>query len=117
MAETLLYQGVAVNPANGLRARLGHNVETLAGTKTLVPQDATFQILDPDGNKTVVLPAEEASQGLWFVIKNAANGAETITVDDDNGGEVDTIGVKTFGVFVCDGSTWASAVGEVAFDA
>ena len=50
MAETLLYQGVAVNPANGLRVRLGHNVETLAGTKTLTPQDAQFQMLDPDGS-------------------------------------------------------------------
>ena len=38
MAETLLYQGVAVNPANGSRLRLGHNVETLAGNKTLTPQ-------------------------------------------------------------------------------
>ena len=115
MAETLLYQGVAVNPANGLRVRLGHNVETLSGTKTLVPQDAQFQILDPDGAKTVVLPAEEASQGLWFVIKNAASGSETITVDDDNGDEVDTLAQNRFGVFVCDGSTWQSAIGEVTF--
>ena len=45
MAETLLYQGVAVNPANGLRVRLGHNVEALSGAKTLLPQDAQFQQL------------------------------------------------------------------------
>jgi len=117
MAETLLFKGVPSNEANGLRVRLGHNVETLAGTKTLVPQDAQFQLLDPDGAKTVVLPAEEASQGLFFVIKNTAGGAENLTVDNDNGDEIDVLGEKEFGIFVCDGSSWVSAVGEVAFDA
>lgn len=115
MAETLLYQGVAVNPANGARVRLGHNVETLSGTKTLVPQDAQFQILDPDGAKNVDLPAEEASQGLWFVIKNAASGSETITVRDDDASTIDTLAQNRFGVFVCDGSSWQSAIGEVTF--
>ena len=117
MAETLLYQGVAVNPANGLRVRLGHNEETLSGTKTLVPQDAQFQLLDPDGNKDVLLPREEESQGLWFVIKNMAGGAEEITVKEDSDTTtIDVLGEKEFGIFVCDGSSWVSAVGEVAFD-
>jgi len=117
MAETLIPQGVAVNPVNGLRVRLGHNAETLSGTKTLTPQDAQFQLLDANGGNTVVLPAEEASQGLWFVIKNTAGGAENLTVDDDGAGEIDVLGQKEFGIFVCDGSSWVSAVGEVAFDA
>jgi len=115
MAETLLYQGVAVNPANGLRVRLGHNEETLSGTKTLTPQDAQFQLLDPNGGNTAVLPAEEASQGLWFVLKNTAGAAENLTVDNDNGDEIDVLGEDQFGIFVCDGSSWVSAVGEVDF--
>ena len=116
MAETLLPQGIPFNPENGLRVRLGHNVETLAGTKTLVPQDAQFQLLDPDGaGRDLNLPAEEASQGLFFVIKNAAAATHAITVKSDAPGTIDTISAKSFGIFVCDGSSWVSAVGSVAY--
>jgi len=118
MAETLLYQGVAVNPANGLRVRLGHNVETLAGTKTLLPQDAQFQLLDCDGGaRQVNLPAEEASQGLFFVIKNVTAATHAITVKDDATvpNTIDSISAVSFGIFVCDGDSWVSAVGDVDF--
>ena len=116
MAEILIPQGVSVNPVNGLRARLGHNVETLAGTKTLVPQDATFQLLDCDGSgRQVNLPAEEASQGLFFVIKNATASTHAITVKDDASSTVDSISAASFGIFACDGSSWVSAVGDVDY--
>jgi len=115
MAETLLYQGVAVNPANGSRLRLGHNVETLAGAKTLTPQDAQFQALDPDGEaRDVILPAEEVSQGLWFVIKNTAGGAENLVIEDDGGSGVLTIANLECTMVVCDGSSWIS-LGVVIF--
>ena len=107
MAETLLYQGVAVNPANGLRVRLGHNMETLAGTKTLTPQDAQFQLLDPGGShRNVDLPAEEASQGLFFVIKNTADDAENLVVRNDNGDDKETLAEDRWGIFMCDGTSW-----------
>ena len=116
MAETLIPQGVAVNPENGLRVRLGHNVETLAGTKTLVPQDAQFQLLDCNGaGRQVNLPAEEASQGLFFVIKNVTAATHAITVKDDGTSTIDSISAVSFGIFVCDGSSWVSAVGDVDF--
>tara|TARA_R100001594_G_scaffold25875_2_gene50410 strand:+ start:536 stop:898 length:363 start_codon:yes stop_codon:yes gene_type:complete len=116
MAETLLFKGVPSNEVNGLRVRLGHNVETLAGTKTLVPQDAQFQLLDCGGSgRTLVLPAEEASQGLFFVVKNTSDAAEAIAVTNDAAGPIDTIGKNEFCVFVCDGSSWVSGVGQVAW--
>jgi hypothetical protein len=116
MAETLLYQGVAANPANGLRVRLGHNTELLAGNHEITPQSAQFQLLDPGGSsRAVMLPAEGAAQGLFFVIKNMANAAEDLTVKNDNGDTIDTLGRNVFGVFVCDGSSWTSAVGQVAW--
>ena len=117
MAETLLYQGVAVNPANGLRVRLGHNEETLAGTKSLVPQDATFQLLDCNGSgRQVNLPAEEASQGLFFVIKNVTAATHAITVKEDSATTtIDSISAGAFGIVVCDGASWVSAVGDVDF--
>ena len=107
MAETLIPHGVAVNPVNGLRLRAGHNIETLAGTKTLVPQDAQFQALAPDGShRNVDLPAEEASLGLFFLIKNTAGGAENLVVRDDAASTKETLGQGKWGIFVCDGSSW-----------
>ena len=107
MAETLLYQGVAVNPANGLRVRLGGNLETLADDKRLLPQDAQFQALDPGGShRNVLLPAEEASQGLFFFIKNTAGGAENLVVKNDGGDTKETLGQGKWGIFFCDGSSW-----------
>ena len=107
MAETLLYQGGAVNPANGLRVRLGHNMETLGGAKKLTPQDAQFQLLDPGGSsRNVDLPAEEASQGLFFVIKNTADATENLVVRNDNGDTKETLAEDKWGIFVCDGTSW-----------
>ena len=116
MAETLLFQGVAVNPANGLRVRLGHNDETLADTKTLTPQDAQFQVLDAGtGGNIVILPAEEASQGLFFVIKNDSAGSDTLTVRSDAPSTIDLLAQNRVGIFVCDGTSWVSAIGEVTW--
>jgi hypothetical protein len=107
MAETLIPQSVAVNPVNGLRVRLGHNVETLSGAKTLLPQDAQFQLLDPDGShRDVTLPAEEASQGLFFIIKNTAGGAENLVVENDAAATKETLGQGKWGIFMCDGTSW-----------
>ena len=108
MAETLIPQGVAVNPVNGLRLRLGHNVETMSGTKTLLPQDAQVQMLDPNGGNDLMLPAEGASQGLFFIVKNTTAAAENIEVKEDGGGGKETIGSGKWGIFVCDGSSWES---------
>ena len=116
MAETLLYQGVAGNPVNGLRVRLGHNTELLAGNHEITPQSAQFQLLDCGGSgRIVILPAEEASQGLFFVVKNTSAAAELLTVKNDAAVDIDIIGKNEFCVFVCDGSSWTSAVGQVAW--
>ena len=107
MAETLLYQGVAVNPANGLRLAVGHRIATLSTDDVLLPQSAQFQALDPDGtHRNVDLPAEEASQGLFFFIKNTAGGAENLGVRNDAGATKETLGQGKWGIFVCDGTSW-----------
>ena len=108
MAETLIPEGVARNPVNGLRLRLGHNVEDLLGsTKTLTPQDAQIQMLDPSGaNVTVTLPAEEASQGLFFIIKNTAGSSQNLKVKNDAASDKETLGQNRWGIFVCDGTSW-----------
>jgi len=106
MAETLLPQSVAVNPVNGLRVRLGHNVETMSGTKTLVPQDAQFQLLDPNGGNNLDLPVVGASQGLFYVVKNTTGAAENIVVRDADGATKETLGSGKWGIFMCDGTSW-----------
>ena len=107
MAETLIPQGVAVNPVNGLRLRGGHNIATLSDAIVLLPQSPQFQALDPDGShRNVDLPAEEASQGLFFFIKNTAGGAENLVVRNDNGDTKETLGQGKWGIFVCDGTSW-----------
>jgi len=114
MAETLLFQGVAVNPANGLRLRLGHNVETLGAGKTMTPQDAQVQLLDPDsGTRIVTMPDVDASQGAFFVFRNTGAGTLSIThvassLDED-------LDANRVGMYACDGSTWASALGVVTW--
>jgi|TARA_R110000824_G_scaffold106383_1_gene251378 hypothetical protein len=107
MAETLIPQTVAVNPVNGARLRLGHSVATLSDAIVLLPQSAQFQALDPDGvHRNVDLPAEEASLGLFFFIKNTAGGAENLVVRDDAGSTKETLGQGKWGIFFCDGTSW-----------
>ena len=121
MAETLLPQGIPVNPVNGLRLKLGHNIEALAAHKTLPPQDAQFQALDPDGTASfnVILPAEEASQGLFFIIKNTANaGSEDLAIIDDtpSPNTIATLTQNMLCICFCDGSSW-STTGLIAYSA
>lgn len=114
MAELLIPEGVARNPVNGLRVRLGHNVETMSGTKTLTPQDAQFQLLDPNGGNDLMLPEEEASQGLFFIVKNTTAASESIVVKEDGGGGKETIPTGKWGIFMCDGTSWET-MGVLSF--
>tara|TARA_R110000824_G_scaffold131567_1_gene293683 strand:- start:642 stop:950 length:309 start_codon:yes stop_codon:yes gene_type:complete len=99
--------------------RLGHNIEALAAHKTLLPQDAQFQALDPDGTASfnVILPAEEASQGLFFIIKNTANaGSEDLVVLNDAADTVATLTQNMLCICFCDGTSWGTT-GLVAYSA
>ena len=107
MAETLLYQGVPVNPVNGLRLRLGFQAKTLAGDHTVGPQDAQFLAFDPDGSdRDITVPAEEVSQGRFMFIGHSGSG-NTLQVKTDGGVNVGTTIAAGAGAwFVCDGSSW-----------
>ena len=110
MAETLLYQGVAVNPANGMRLRLGFNSETLAGAKTLTPQDAQVQLLHTGGAHTRVinLPAVGASQGLVFFIKHTHSAGQLDVTDPSAGMTTVSLTTGEWSIFTCDGTNWSS---------
>lgn len=67
--------------------------------------------LDPNGNVTVTLPAEEGSEGAYLVIFNTAGAAETITVENDAAATVGTIAQDEAALFGCNGTVWRSLVG------
>lgn len=107
---TLLYKGVPSNPENGLRVRLGFNEETLSGTKVLAPQDAQFQMLDPDGeHRQVNMPLASASQGLFFRIENLS-GTHNLNIHDSTGAAFPQpieISPEDAAFIVCDGTNWS----------
>jgi hypothetical protein len=86
---------------------------TLAGAKTLVCDDAYLQVLDPGGaGRDVVLPKEAASKGLSFVIRNAADAAEVLTIKASDGSTTICTPTQDESALVfCDGTTWRGVVG------
>jgi hypothetical protein len=90
------------------------NTETLAANKTLTCDDPYYQVLDPGGaGRNVVLPKEAASKGLRFLIRNAADDAEVLTIQaSDASTTVCTPTQNETALVACDGTTWRGIVGE-----
>jgi hypothetical protein len=80
----------------------------LSGTLTLDTAYSNVLRLDPGGaNRTVTLPAEAATEGLWFLIANVADAPEWLTVQDDSPATVRILGQGESALFVNeDGSSW-----------
>ncbi len=95
-----------------LERRQGSQVETLSADKTLTPADARIQALDPNSaaGRTVTLPPEEASAGVDFYLHNTADAAENLTVKDDAGTTICTVGQNQAAYLYCDGTTWRALV-------
>lgn len=94
------------------------NVETLAAGKDLSTTDGVYHKIDPDGDRTIVLPAVKLSfKGQTFVIFNAASTeGELITVNqhaDDSDTTRGILDIGTTGTFLHTGSAWA-ALAEVS---
>jgi hypothetical protein len=89
------------------------NSEALAATKTLVCDDAFYQVLDPGGaGRDVVLPKEAASKGLSFHIRNSADAAEVLTIKASDGSTTVCTPTQNEAAAVsCDGTTWRGVVG------
>ncbi len=85
-------------------------VTTMTGTIVLTVKSAPLQVLDPDGAKTVTLPAEALSEGLVFWIWNTASGAEIITIENDAAGAIATPTLAEMAICVCDGVAWHGLV-------
>ena len=81
---------------------------TMTGNETWVAGDADkFAVLDPGGaGRTITLPAEANCQGLWFYIKNSADAAETLTIQEDAPSTIVSLTADQWCVICCDGTTW-----------
>ena len=80
----------------------------LAGHIALTEKSRQIQALDPDGaHRNVTLPPER--DGLAYLIVNWANAGENLVILNDAAGGVCTIGQNTFGIVICQGTTWYSA--------
>lgn len=96
-------------------ANTGHSLwaksRTLSGTLTLTTADARVQVLDPGGaGRNVVLPAEASMAGAGpFIIVNAADAAETLTVQDNDGSTTVLTIAQNFGAkFYSTGAGWVA---------
>lgn len=86
----------------------GVNAETIAGNKTLVLEDSTFQIINGGGSdRDVILPAE--TDGIWYWIKNSG-GTNNLVVKDDAAATIATIANGEGALFVCDGANWLNII-------
>jgi hypothetical protein len=95
-----------------LEKRHSSNVQTLTGNKTLTADEPRIQVLDPGGaGRDVTLPPEAASKGLDFVIHNAADAAEVLTIKEDGGTTICTPTQNETALVYCDGTTWRGLVG------
>ena len=107
----MAYSGSATMPftAQG-RWKDGVDIDTMTGNATWVATTGNFQILDPGGaDRTVTLPAEETSNGLWFQVYNSADADEVISINNDAASLRVALGRGDSALLVCDGLGWGVA--------
>ena len=99
------------NPFKVVRSLLlegGIVTATMDGNATLTRQSAQVMSLDPGGSsRTITLPAEESSKGIFFAFHNAASDAgELITINDDAAAVVVRVPVGGWAIVGSTGSAW-----------
>lgn len=90
-----------------LRLKGGVGVRTLTGNVTCDAGTENFCSWDPGGaSRDVTLPAEESSNGLFFLFVNEADAAENLVIKNDGGSTIVTINQNEWAIVACTGSAW-----------
>lgn len=83
----------------------GVDTTTATGAVTLTTSSAHFQRVDPGGaGRDLTLPADQ--EGLWFLIFNAADNAEDLTIKDAGAVTICVLNQNQAAFLACDGATW-----------
>lgn len=110
------YQGLAVTASDDAvdttevviePSRLDKNTEQLAGNKVLVDSDETIQYIDPDGVRTVTLPAAAAAN-KFYVIYNEGDTeiTDAIRILNPSASELLRLEIDQAGICFSDSTTW-----------
>lgn len=93
-----------------LKQQAGVQALTLSAALTITTDlHGQFLKLTPTATRVVTLPAEEISEGVFYVITNsAASGSGfDLTVKNDNGDTIATLNPVEQATFLCSGTAWA----------
>lgn len=84
--------------------------QTLGGAFTLDRDSPPLVILDPGGATRVVTLPAVTEVGLAFIIVNAADAAEDLTVNNPAAATIMTVSQNELGFVFCSGSAWYGGV-------
>lgn len=113
-AAATLANGKASGTAMSIATVPGHpfaivelvSERTLSANDTFTNQYRNVQLIDPAGARDLTLPALE--KGLWYLIANKADAAETITVKNAAAATVCSLAQNKCAFVWCDGTAWYS---------
>jgi hypothetical protein len=90
--------------------------KTVAADEPLLTTYPPVLYLDPNGGaRTVLLPPEADSKGLTFFIRNVADAAELLTIEEDSAATtIATLAQNEGCMFHCDGTTWRAFETDIA---
>lgn len=95
---------------DGHLAIINTRIATMVGAETWDLNTAPIQTLDPDGARTITLPA--ANVPRVFFVSNQAGGAEVMTIQDPTGPTTIATPTQNEAAIVwSDGTTWHGIVG------
>jgi hypothetical protein len=87
------------------------NTETLSGNKTIATGDPTMHVIDPAGARDLTLPDVAANAGRHFIIRNAADAAEVITIKNAAAATICTPTQNETAIVWSNGTTWFGITG------
>ncbi len=88
-------------------------IETLSTNRTLLIGEIEAQqifFIDPNGARTLTLPATAECIGVVLFISNEAGGAEILTIKDAGANVICTPTNDEAAILFCNGSLWSGGV-------